>query len=100
MLLFLFYIIVGVATGTIVNKFTRGHETGYITHLAIGIVGALVGGFVVDWLDIPTSPYGGVGHVMMSVAGAVSFLVASGFFTEGPKSRKTNKIAKAERGAL
>ena len=75
----IWFLIIGVLAGWIAGELTRGNGFGLLGNLIVGIVGALLGGFLFDLLDIST--YGGLlGQLLMSVIGAVSFLFILSFF--------------------
>ena len=74
----IWFLIIGVVAGWIAGELTRGSGFGLLGNLIVGIVGALLGGFLFDILDI--GPYGLLGQLLMSVIGAVSFLFILSFF--------------------
>ncbi len=74
----IWFLIIGVVAGWIAGELTRGSGFGLLGNLIVGIVGALLGGFLFDILDIGT--YGLLGQLLMSVIGAVSFLFILSFF--------------------
>ncbi|MEK7183392.1 MAG: GlsB/YeaQ/YmgE family stress response membrane protein [Patescibacteria group bacterium] len=75
----IWFLIIGVLAGWIAGELTRGNGFGLLGNLIVGIVGALLGGFLFDLLDIST--YGGLlSQLLMSVIGAVSFLFILSFF--------------------
>ena len=66
------FIIVGVLAGWIAGLIMRGHGFGLIADFVIGIVGAVIGGFLFQLLGVST--YGFVGSLAMAVVGAVVLL--------------------------
>lgn len=70
------FIIIGILAGWIAGLIMRGHGFGMIADLIIGIVGAVIGGLIFDFLDI--TAYGFIGSLTMSVIGAVVLLGISG----------------------
>jgi uncharacterized membrane protein YeaQ/YmgE (transglycosylase-associated protein family) len=50
------WIVIGLIAGSLAGLIVRGSRFGYITSLIVGLVGALVGGFLFKVLQIPVSP--------------------------------------------
>jgi uncharacterized membrane protein YeaQ/YmgE (transglycosylase-associated protein family) len=69
----LWYLIVGLITGWISSLLVQGRGMGLARDMAVGIVGAFIGGFLATSLDIHIA--GLIGALAMSVIGAVLFLV-------------------------
>lgn len=68
----LWFILIGIAAGWLAGVLTKGRGFGPLADFLLGVVGALVGGFLfrlVGW-----HAYGLVGNLAMSVVGAVAFL--------------------------
>lgn len=68
----LWFLIIGAFAGWIAGELTKGHGFGLLGNLAVGILGAVLGGFLFNILSI--SAYGLIGQLVMSVIGAVIFL--------------------------
>ncbi|MGA7857830.1 MAG: GlsB/YeaQ/YmgE family stress response membrane protein [Terracidiphilus sp.] len=67
---FLWWIIVGLVAGWATGKIMKGGGYGFLTDTALGIVGALVGGYIAGLLGI--SPAGGLIYtILIAIAGAV-----------------------------
>lgn len=66
------FIVVGILAGWIAGLIMRGHGFGMIADLIIGVVGAVIGGLIFDFLGI--TAYGFTGSLTMSVLGAVILL--------------------------
>ncbi len=66
------FIVVGILAGWIAGLIMRGHGFGMVADLIIGIIGAVIGGLIFDFLDI--TAYGFMGSLTMSVIGAVILL--------------------------
>ncbi len=70
------FIIIGILAGWIAGLIMHGHGFGLIADFIIGIVGAVIGGFLFQLLGI--SAYGTLGALAMAVIGAVVFLGIAG----------------------
>ncbi len=68
----LWFLIIGLAAGWIAGELMRGDGFGLLGNIVVGVVGALVGGFLFDLLGI--SAYGLIGSLIMAVVGAVVLL--------------------------
>jgi uncharacterized membrane protein YeaQ/YmgE (transglycosylase-associated protein family) len=68
----LYFIIIGLAAGWLAGKIMRGSGFGLIGNLVVGVVGALIGAFVFEFIGISTDSL--FGSLVMSVVGAVILL--------------------------
>lgn len=68
----LWFLIIGLAAGWLAGQVMRGGSFGLIGNLIIGVVGALVGGFVFDLLGVGAG--GLIGSLITAFIGAVVFL--------------------------
>lgn len=68
----LWTIIIGILAGWLAGVLVKGHGFGLLGNLLVGIVGAFVGGFVFDALNV--AAYGTAGSFVTMVIGAVIFL--------------------------
>ena len=50
------WIIIGLIAGFLAGVFIRGRRFGFLTSVIIGLIGALIGGFLFTVLRIPVSP--------------------------------------------
>lgn len=78
------YLIIGAAAGWIAGQVVRGHGFGLWSDLVVGMLGAVIGGFLLSLLGMGT--YSLLGNLIMSTAGAVVLLAAMRIFT-GPSKR-------------
>lgn len=69
---FIWFLLIGIASGFIAGKLTRGTGFGIWLNLILGIVGSLLGGFVFGILGIHTTSI--IGSLITSVVGAVLLL--------------------------
>ena len=75
---FIIMIVVGAIAGWLAGKIVRGFGFGLLWNIVIGIVGALVGVWLLQQLGF--SPFAGfVGSIVNATIGAVILLVIVGF---------------------
>jgi uncharacterized membrane protein YeaQ/YmgE (transglycosylase-associated protein family) len=68
-------IIIGILAGWIAEKVLKRNH-GLLTNLIVGVVGAFLGGFIADTLDIG---FGGfIGSLVVSTLGAILLLILLG----------------------
>lgn len=72
------FLIVGLIAGWVASLLVEGHGLGTLGDLIVGVIGALVGGFIFNILGV--TAYGFWGSVGMSVVGASVFLFIVGLF--------------------
>lgn len=71
-------VVIGILAGWIAEQ-VMGRNHGLITNLVIGIIGAFMGAFIADALDIR---YGGfLGSLAVSTLGAIVVLAIAGLFS-------------------
>lgn len=75
---FIWFLIIGIFAGWIAGELTRGSGFGIVGNLVVGILGALIGGFLFDVLGVAT--YGLAGRLVMSVIGAIVLLFVASLF--------------------
>ena len=69
----IFWIIVGAVAGFLAEQIMKA-DMGLLMNLALGIVGALVGGFIVDLLPFVSSDGGLIWSILVATLGAVVVL--------------------------
>lgn len=69
---FLWFILIGIAAGWLAGQIMKGGGFGLVGDLIVGVVGALLGGFIFGLLGI--GAYGLVGNLVMATVGAVVFI--------------------------
>jgi uncharacterized membrane protein YeaQ/YmgE (transglycosylase-associated protein family) len=69
------WLIVGFLAGWLAGLLTRGRGFGCLGNVAVGLVGAVIGGYLFDSLGI-RGPVGFVGSLLVAVIGAGVLLVA------------------------
>lgn len=65
-------IVIGILAGFLAGKIMRGRGYGVLIDLLLGLVGAVVGGFVFGLIGLVA--YGLVGRLVISTAGAVMLI--------------------------
>ncbi|NJN44592.1 MAG: GlsB/YeaQ/YmgE family stress response membrane protein, partial [Anaerolineae bacterium] len=66
------FLLVGLIAGWLAGKVMKGGSYGLVGDLVIGVIGALVGGFLFDFLGIT---FGGlIGAIITAFIGAVVFI--------------------------
>jgi uncharacterized membrane protein YeaQ/YmgE (transglycosylase-associated protein family) len=68
----LWFLIIGGIAGWIAGEVVRGHGFGLVGNIVVGIVGALIGGYLFSAFGVTS--YGLVGNIVMAVIGAVILL--------------------------
>jgi uncharacterized membrane protein YeaQ/YmgE (transglycosylase-associated protein family) len=72
----LMFLVIGVVAGWLAGLLTRGNGFGLVGNLVVGILGAIVGGYLFDFLGIYT--YGILSTIIMASIGAVVLLFLIG----------------------
>jgi len=70
------YLLIGLIAGFLAGQFMRGRGFGLVGNIIIGIVGALLGGFLFDLLDIGLG--GTLGAIITATVGAIILLFLLG----------------------
>ena len=66
------WIIIGVIAGWATGKLMKGSGFGFIMDMVVGLIGALVGGFISEHLGFgSTGQHGMIGSIIIAVIGAV-----------------------------
>lgn len=68
----IWWIIIGALSGWIAGKLIRGGGFGFVVNFIVGVIGAVIGGWIFGILQI--SADGKIGSLVTSVVGAVVFL--------------------------
>ncbi len=69
---FLWFIIIGIVAGFVAGKLMRGGGVGLLVNLVVGIIGAVLGGWVFSFLGISTS--GIIWSLVTATVGAIILL--------------------------
>ena len=84
--MFLGYLIIGLLAGWVASKIVRGRGSGLVVNLAVGLVGGILGGWLVSligWI-----PMGSFGSLLTSIAGAIVLLWLVSLVTRDIKREK------------
>lgn len=68
---FIWWIIVGLIAGFLTGKLMKGSGFGAIMDIVVGIIGALIGGFIMSHLFGAASSGGFIYSILVALAGAV-----------------------------
>jgi uncharacterized membrane protein YeaQ/YmgE (transglycosylase-associated protein family) len=68
----LWFLLIGLAAGWLAGQLFKGRGFGLVGNLIVGVIGALIGGFLFRELGVSTS--GGVGTLIMATVGALVLL--------------------------
>ena len=77
---FIWYILIGLASGAVAGKLMRGGGFGWVVNLVVGIIGGVLGGWLFGILGIHTSSI--IGNLITSVVGAIFLLWIVGFLSK------------------
>lgn len=69
---FVWFIIIGILAGFVAGKLMRGGGFGILVNLVVGIIGAVLGGWVFGLLGITTT--GIIGSLITATVGAIILL--------------------------
>jgi uncharacterized membrane protein YeaQ/YmgE (transglycosylase-associated protein family) len=79
------WIIIGLLAGWIAGLLTRGRGFGCIVNVLLGLIGAVIGGWI--FLRLGVSTWGFVGSLAAATVGAVLLVAIARLFAGGGKSR-------------
>jgi uncharacterized membrane protein YeaQ/YmgE (transglycosylase-associated protein family) len=68
-MLLIWFLLIGLIAGWLAGMMMKGSGYGMIGDIVIGIVGAVVGGYVLSWLGL--AAYGLIGALITATIGAV-----------------------------
>jgi uncharacterized membrane protein YeaQ/YmgE (transglycosylase-associated protein family) len=75
------WIILGLIAGWLAGQVTRGHGFGCIGNVAVGLVGAVIGGFIFSALGF-NGLVGFWGSLIIAVIGAAALLILINLITD------------------
>jgi uncharacterized membrane protein YeaQ/YmgE (transglycosylase-associated protein family) len=78
---FLWFLILGALAGWIAGEIMKGRGFGLLGNIVVGIIGALIGGFLFRTLGV--SPNNFLGSLITAVVGAVILLLIVGGLRRG-----------------
>ena len=77
---FLWFIIIGIVAGFVAGKLMRGGGFGFLVNLVVGIIGAVLGGWIFGLLGISTT--GIIGSLITATVGAIVLLWVISLFNK------------------
>ena len=69
------WVLVGVVAGWLAGQITKGSGFGLLGNLLLGLVGAVVGGWLYGFVESPAEPSGLVGSIVVATIGAVVLIL-------------------------
>ena len=69
---FIWFCLIGLAAGYLAGVLAKGRGFGLIGNLIVGVLGAIVGGFLMGLLGLPASKF--IGKLITAVLGALVLL--------------------------
>ncbi|MGB0716200.1 MAG: GlsB/YeaQ/YmgE family stress response membrane protein [Phycisphaerae bacterium] len=70
---FIGFLLIGLCAGWLASQFVKGSGSGLVANMIIGVIGAMVGGFLFDAVGLSAS--GTIGNLICATVGAVVLLV-------------------------
>ncbi len=70
----IYFLLIGLAAGWLASKLLRGHSYGVVGNLVVGVIGAVLGGFVFRLMGLAAT--GLLGSLLCATVGAILLLVA------------------------
>lgn len=74
----IWFLLIGIIAGWIAGQVMRGGSFGLVGNLIVGVIGALLGGFLFSLLNL--SAHGLLGSLVTATVGAIALLAALRFF--------------------
>ena len=68
----IYFLIIGAIAGWLAGVIMKGKGFGLWVNMVIGCVGAIIGGYILDWLHI--GAYGLIGSLITALIGAIILL--------------------------
>lgn len=69
---FLYFLLLGALAGWLAGKLTKGSGFGFIANMIIGVIGAILGGFLFSLLGLESNGF--IGSLVTAVVGALVLL--------------------------
>ncbi len=66
---FLYFLLIGLCAGWLAGQIMKGGSHGLVVDLVVGVIGAILGGFLFGLLQI--SAYGLLGQLVVATVGAI-----------------------------
>ena len=71
---FIAWLVIGLLAGAIAGRLVRGRGYGCLVDVVVGILGAVIGGFLVGLVLPVSQAYGFIGSLLVAILGAVVLL--------------------------
>lgn len=86
--MFIWYLIIGLIAGWIASKIVRGRGSGLLVNLVVGLVGSILGGWLVSLIG--WVPVNSLGSLLTSIIGAIVLLWFVSLVTRNVPPGKTH----------
>jgi len=80
---FVWFLLVGLVAGWLAGVLVKGGGFGVVGDIVVGIVGALLGGWIFSALGVTGGPGGLLGSIIVATIGAIVLLVIVRFIKRG-----------------
>lgn len=80
---FIWFLLIGAFIGWIAGLIWKGHGFGLFGNIIVGVLGAIIGGWIFDLFGVGAS--NGLGSILISVVGAIVLLFIAGLIRGGTK---------------
>ena len=77
---FVWFALIGICAGWLAGQFTKGSGSGVLVDLIVGVIGAILGGFVFRLIGLGAT--GLLGQLIVATVGAILLLVLLRLFTK------------------
>jgi uncharacterized membrane protein YeaQ/YmgE (transglycosylase-associated protein family) len=77
----LYFLLIGLVAGWLANQILRGSSKSYVEDMIIGVIGALLGGFLFGVLGL--SANGLIGELVTATVGAIIFIYLLRYLRRG-----------------
>jgi uncharacterized membrane protein YeaQ/YmgE (transglycosylase-associated protein family) len=75
---FIWFLIIGLIAGWLAGKIMKGSGYGLIGDLIIGVIGAMIGGYLFGLLGVSLSSSGLIGSLITAIIGAIVLIYIIG----------------------
>jgi len=73
------WLLVGLIAGAVASSLVRGRGYGCLGNIIVGLIGAVIGGFIANYFDLGSFHF--FGTLIVSIIGAVILLLILNLFT-------------------
>ena len=68
------FLLIGLLAGWLAGKIMKGKDFGLVGNMIVGVIGALIGGYLFDVFNISTAGMGIIGPILTALVGALVLL--------------------------